>query len=141
MLVSNKILVTILFFFICHFLIGQTPSDFVKIRSYSQNLEAEKPNNSEIYKKQISNNKSELDYLFSSLFLIYKKFISSQDFNHCVFHPSCSVYGIESIKHNGLLFGSIRTFDRMTRCHGFNSNNYKKDYEKQRLLDPVIPNE
>jgi len=78
-----------------------------------------------------------VEFIFAGLFVSYKAVLSSQDMNSCVFTPSCSVYGIESIKQNGLILGVINTFDRLTRCHPFAGKNYKFDEEQNRLYDPV----
>jgi len=60
---------------------------------------------------------NELEFVFSNLFMLYKNFISSQDFSHCMFSPSCSEYGIIAIKKIGFFEGVVATFDRLTRCH------------------------
>ncbi|NJK95020.1 MAG: membrane protein insertion efficiency factor YidD [Bacteroidales bacterium] len=36
------------------------------------------------------------------MFLFYKSFLSSQDAISCVFHPSCSVYGFQTIQKMAL---------------------------------------
>ena len=78
-----------------------------------------------------------LEFLFASLFVSYKMVLSSQDMDSCVFSPSCSVYGIESIKRKGILAGLLNTFDRLTRCHPLASGRYPLDPSKQKLYDPV----
>ena len=35
----------------------------------------------------------------------------------CRFHPSCSEYGIESLRRHGAVKGSILTVRRIGRCH------------------------
>jgi putative membrane protein insertion efficiency factor len=107
------------------------------VKSYAFSINPKKKKVAEQYKESIQNNKSEIQYFISGLFYIYKDFFSSQDFNHCVFHPSCSVYCVESIKTKGIVKGGIKTFDRLTRCNGFSNEKYEKDYERKRLLDPV----
>ncbi|MBN2349383.1 MAG: membrane protein insertion efficiency factor YidD [Bacteroidales bacterium] len=84
-----------------------------------------------------ANNENEIRQVVSSLFLFYKHFISSQDINACVFHPSCSVYAIESVKKYGMLKGALNAFDRMTRCHGMAAEYYPVDPETKKLYDPV----
>ena len=82
------------------------------------------------------NPKNGLQLIFSGLFLFYKYFISSQDLpGICNFHPSCSEYGILSIKKNGVLVGTLSTFDRLTRCNGLNKDQYVRDEKTGRLLD------
>ena len=78
-----------------------------------------------------------LEFVFSVLFVGYKTFLSSQDMGACVFHPSCSEYGIQSIKKKGIIAGMVDTFDRLTRCHPFPGNKYQLDLEKMKYYDPV----
>jgi putative membrane protein insertion efficiency factor len=80
---------------------------------------------------------NEVHQIVSASFLLYKRFISSQDQNTCVFHPSCSVYAIQSINKNGFVKGSLSAFDRLTRCHGLITDEYKLDEETQKYCDPV----
>jgi putative membrane protein insertion efficiency factor len=88
------------------------------------------------YKSHTSKN-NEVEQVVSVLFIFYKKFISSQDYNSCVFEPSCSVYSIESVKKLGVLRGYMNTFDRMSRCHGLASEYYPIDPKTSLLYDPV----
>jgi putative membrane protein insertion efficiency factor len=83
--------------------------------------------------KEAKDNKNEVQYLFSGLFLFYKTFFSSQDLNVCTFTPSCSEYGILAIKKNGIIMGGIKTMDRLTRCNGLSPEKYEID-EKAKLL-------
>ncbi len=71
------------------------------------------------------------------LFWMYKQFISSQDIpNVCRFHPSCSEYGLLQIDKNGLIIGSLATFDRLTRCNGRqNEDVYYYNVDKKRFVD------
>jgi putative membrane protein insertion efficiency factor len=96
----------------------------------------DKVDNQYSFKKHISH-KNELEQVASALFIFYKKFISSQDYNSCVFEPSCSVYSIESIKKMGFIRGWMNTFDRISRCHGLASEYYPVDQKTQLLYDPV----
>jgi len=82
-------------------------------------------------------NPNELQTLFSGAFLFYKSFISSQDSNHCNFHPSCSEYGLGAIKKYGVVRGGICTFDRLSRCNGLDNEWYKADLKNKVLIDPV----
>lgn len=70
-------------------------------------------------------------------FRFYKKFISSQDNNSCSFHPSCSVYAMECVRENGLIKGTLGTFDRLSRCHGFAPEYYPIHDGTKKLYDPV----
>jgi uncharacterized protein len=80
---------------------------------------------------------NEAEQLASVLFLFYKKFISSQDYNSCVFTPSCSVYAMESIKKLGFLVGYMSAFDRLTRCSGLAAGYYPIDPKTHLNYDPV----
>lgn len=81
------------------------------------------------------------DLKIVSFFLIrlYQKFISSQQNNVCVFYPSCSHYGAESIQRFGFFYGVLLTADRMERCNQFAQYyGYRYDPAKNKLIDPVV---
>ena len=42
----------------------------------------------------------------------------------CRFHPTCSAYTIEAIKHYGFFRGLLKGFWRILRCHPFNRGGY-----------------
>jgi len=97
-------------------------------------------NQSEIKKNdypfaQETNN--EIDFIFSNLFLFYKKFISSQDGSSCSFTPSCSEYALQAIKKQGLIIGVINFFDRFSRCNVLSPKNYPIHPKTHLLDDPV----
>ena len=75
--------------------------------------------------------------ILTTAFYIYKTFISSQDHMSCVFAPSCSEYALEAIQKQGIVFGSMNTFDRLIRCNGLRPHDYIIDPRLQRLVDPV----
>ena len=81
--------------------------------------------------------KSETDFIFTSLFIFYKSFISSQDGNSCTFTPSCSEYMIQAIRKKGLIIGTMAGFDRLLRCNGLNPEKYPFDPDKHVFIDPV----
>ncbi|MFD2523453.1 membrane protein insertion efficiency factor YidD [Emticicia soli] len=85
--------------------------------------------------KEAKSNKNEVQYLFSGLFLFYKTFFSSQDLTVCTFTPSCSEYGILSVKKHGVVMGGIRTMDRLTRCNGLSPTKYEIDMDAKLLID------
>ena len=85
---------------------------------------------------QAKENKNEFQLFFSGLFLLYKKFLSSQDGQSCGFTPSCSEYGLIAVKQQGLT-GFFNTFDRLSRCNGLNVNHYERDPKTGLLIDPV----
>lgn len=80
-------------------------------------------------------NKNEIQFVFSNLFLFYKTFVSSQDMNVCTFSPSCSEFGILAVKKYGLVMGGVRTMDRLTRCNGLSPEKYKVDPKTRTLID------
>ncbi|MBK8626135.1 MAG: membrane protein insertion efficiency factor YidD [Saprospiraceae bacterium] len=71
------------------------------------------------------------------LFTIYKSYFSSQDVNSCNFHPSCSEYGLLSVRKFGVIKGGMMTFDRMIRCNPFSLASYTYDPSKKRFIDPI----
>lgn len=83
------------------------------------------------------NNSNTMEITLSSMFLIYKYFISSQDSQSCSFHPSCSVYAVETIKKQGFFLGLLDTFDRLSRCNGLSPEKYPIDHQHSLLIDPV----
>ncbi len=89
------------------------------------------------YKTYMRGNSNEFQLLASGLFLFYKSLISSQDGNHCVFNPSCSVYMIQSIKKNGILIGFSYGIDRLMRCNRLTPENYERFETTNLLSDPV----
>lgn len=97
----------------------------------------EKHEHKSSYGHYINNAENPVEFIFAGLFVTYKMLLSSQDMGTCVFSPSCSVYGIQSIQKKGLIVGTINTFDRLTRCHAFSAKNYIFDPKKNKLYDPV----
>lgn len=87
---------------------------------------------------EAQNNKSEVEAAFSGLFLFYKTFVSSQDQAVCTFTPSCSEYGILSVKKHGVIKGGVMTMDRLTRCNGLSPTNYEYDVKTKLLKDDPI---
>jgi putative component of membrane protein insertase Oxa1/YidC/SpoIIIJ protein YidD len=88
---------------------------------------------------EAKNNKNEIQVLFSGLFLFYKTFVSSQDQSVCTFTPSCSEFGILSVKQYGMIRGGMMTMDRLTRCNGLSPSNY--EFEKKTMLLKDDPRE
>lgn len=91
------------------------------------------------YKKKVyqeaKNNRNEIEFLFSGLFLFYKSFFSSQDQSVCTFTPSCSEFGIIAVKNFGVVKGGIMTMDRLTRCNGLSPTKYEIDKKAKLLKD------
>ena len=48
---------------------------------------------------------------------IYQKTLANLVGGQCRFHPSCSKYGIESLRRHGAIKGSLLTVRRIGRCH------------------------
>ena len=108
---------------------------------YDKNLIFEKLNNFDEQEKsyyKYIDNKTTIEHTFSSLFFLYKTFISSQDGSVCSFHPSCSEFGVISIKKYGVIRGVLKTSDRFLRCHGLSPEKYDFIEEKNLLYDPVF---
>jgi putative membrane protein insertion efficiency factor len=84
-------------------------------------------------------NKNEIESTFSAVFIFYKKFISSQDIDACVFYPSCSVYAIECIHHEkNKITAFLKISDRVMRCHPLVSpGTYKIDNHTGKFFDPI----
>jgi putative membrane protein insertion efficiency factor len=86
-----------------------------------------------------SNEQSEFRMVSQVMIRIYQEFISSQQYNVCVFQPSCSHFGQEAIQQYGLAKGVLLIADRLQRCNYFASQyGYGYDQETGRLLDPVL---
>lgn len=80
---------------------------------------------------------NELIFFMNILFSGYKFIFSSQDNSSCTFHPSCSVYAVESMRQLGLVRGALAAFDRLSRCNGLSPEWYKIDRKTGLLIDPV----
>jgi hypothetical protein len=63
-----------------------------------------KPYSYEFFKDSISDSHR----ILSHAFLFYKKHVSSQDVDPCVFYPSCSVYFMKAVEKHGFLEGSLK---------------------------------
>jgi uncharacterized protein len=94
-------------------------------------------NHKKSYKHYFIQSDTEVELLYTGLFVGYKKFISSQDGSTCSFHPSCSEYAVQSIKKHGLIKGVMMFFDRYTRCNSLSPGFYKVDKERMRYVDEV----
>lgn len=80
------------------------------------------------------------DLRFLSIFMIraYQTFVSSQQHNVCVFTPSCSHFGMESVRRFGFAKGVLLTADRLTRCNPLVSRGgYAFDRPARKFADPV----
>ena len=62
--------------------------------------------------------------LFIIFFTFYKRVISPWLPNACRYNPTCSEYGIESLRKYGLFKGLYLTFKRLSRCHPWGGHGY-----------------
>jgi uncharacterized protein len=62
------------------------------------------------------------------LIRLYQIFISSQDSPSCIFSPTCSHFGMESVERCGIIEGTLMTADRLTRCSGL-ARRYYSDFD------------
>jgi putative membrane protein insertion efficiency factor len=83
----------------------------------------------------VKNSKNEVELTLFILFDTYKNYFSSQDLNSCSFYPSCSSYGLQAVKKHGVIFGMTKTFDRLSRCHGFSQELYEIDRKLKLQID------
>ncbi len=88
------------------------------------------------FNKYTIDSEREISLLISTAFLFYKKFLSSQDVDACIFTPSCSVYMMEAIKKEGMFVGFLDGTDRLLRCHGFaDHTHYNTNLKTGKLQD------
>lgn len=110
---------------------AQNPEEIKKF----ENLFKEKKHTHN-WRAQLKDNKNELSFIFSALFVTYKEIFSSQDIDACVFTPSCSVYAIESIKRKGVIVGFFTAIDRLTRCNPIRNKHMPIDPATGKYYDP-----
>ena len=123
-------LISILFIASAFFLQAQSKRDIFFIKLSAPVAQTK------INYKVSRNNKNEFELIFSGLFLTYKTVLSSQDIpGSCSFTPSCSEYGLLSIKKRGIVGGILNTFDRLTRCNGMSSKQYSIDEHTGKYID------
>ena len=129
-----KIRITILLFLLSsHFCFSQNAGVNVDFNQLSASMDPGVHHHKYNYKGV----KSGTDFLFTSLFIFYKSFVSSQDGNSCTFTPSCSEYMIQAIRKKGIFIGAMAGFDRLTRCNGLSPEKYNYDSDKHVFIDPV----
>lgn len=132
MIFRKAIFIIILFPVVSNFSVKAQDAD--AYREFSSQFEAHKHREKYEFARNVNN---EVELIFSGLFLFYKSFLSSQDAISCVFHPSCSVYGYQTVKKNGILKGMLDTFDRLSRCHAMSPEEYDLHPETHLFYDPV----
>jgi len=110
---------------------AQEPPDTLLLKNIF-NQKADAKNYSSYYKES----ESTVKIFVSAGFLVYKKFISSQDVDACVFTPSCSEYAMEAIDKKGIT-GLFDGLDRLLRCHPFvGKNDYPYNSLTKKYNDP-----
>jgi putative membrane protein insertion efficiency factor len=70
------------------------------------------------------------------LIRLYQVVISPQTPPSCIFYPSCSQYGLLSIKKYGVILGILMTADRLERCNRGALRGYPFHPETGRRFDP-----
>ena len=93
--------------------------------------------NEQIAKLNTGTTKNPVQYLFTGLFVFYKKCISSQDYPSCNFTPSCSEYALKAIKKKGIFIGLFAAFDRLSRCNHPYADGYEMDIITHKLKDDL----
>ncbi len=72
--------------------------------------------------------------LILALLVLYQRLLSPVFWAlgaRCRFHPTCSQYAVECVKHYGAWRGSWRALKRLGRCHPFHAGG----------VDPPVPPE
>ncbi|MCK8501491.1 membrane protein insertion efficiency factor YidD [Myxococcus fulvus] len=59
-----------------------------------------------------------LAWLVVGLILLYRHLLPNAWKRHCIYTPTCSLYGLRSIQRYGVARGSARTWARIRRCNG-----------------------
>jgi putative component of membrane protein insertase Oxa1/YidC/SpoIIIJ protein YidD/TM2 domain-containing membrane protein YozV len=81
---------------------------------------------------------SDMQWITGKMFIFYKKYLSSQDLDACVFSPSCSEYTLQSVEKYGFIKGTLNGIDRLMRCHAFHpSKEFKISKINGKLYDPL----
>ena len=62
--------------------------------------------------------------LFLILIRLYQRYISRYTPPSCIYHPTCSNYGLEAITKYGALKGGWLTIKRIGRCHPWAKGGY-----------------
>jgi hypothetical protein len=86
-----------------------------------------------------SHSTSALSISMVSAIRFYQIVISPQDAGSCMFYPSCSQFGLQSIKKYGPFWGLLMASDRLQRCNGCAINHYQwiETPAGERMYDPV----
>ena len=74
------------------------------------------------------------------LLYFYQNVLSKHISADCLYSPSCSEFGKQSIKGFGIVKGTLMTLDRVNRCNriaAVDLKNYSRDPVSRRYPDPV----
>lgn len=74
-----------------------------------------------------TNIRSPLAWLLELLIRMYRLVPKQQQ--HCIYHPTCSAYGLEAVREYGAIKGGCLALTRVCRCHPWGRGG----------LDPVPP--
>jgi putative component of membrane protein insertase Oxa1/YidC/SpoIIIJ protein YidD len=122
-------------YLICAFFILYFVSSCYSLDNRSSELEFILSNNP-IYNVQKTQKHAHIGIL-TGMIRFYQLFISTQDVPVCNFIPSCSQFGIDSLREFGVIRGILITSDRLQRCNGTSAPYYKLDYKSGKFIDPV----
>lgn len=86
---------------------------------------------------EVEKSSGTLKILINTMFIGYKRYVSSQDASSCNFYPSCSVYFVQAVSLSGFVKGSLLFGDRFQRCNSLNRKNYPLYSNTTLLYDPV----
>ncbi|WP_280771269.1 membrane protein insertion efficiency factor YidD [Salipaludibacillus daqingensis] len=73
-----------------------------------------------------------MKWIFIGIIRFYQRWISRFTPPSCRFYPTCSHYGIESLKRFGFLKGSWLTVRRIVKCHPFHPGGIDPVPEKRK---------
>ncbi len=90
-----------------------------------------------VHKEDTDNKTFKPSDIFIVMIRFYQLFISTQDMPVCNFTPSCSHFGVESLRRFGVIRGILLTSDRLQRCNGCSTPYYQIDYKTGKYIDPV----
>lgn len=76
-----------------------------------------------------------MKWILIGIIRFYQKWISRFTPPSCRFYPTCSHYGIESIKRFGVFKGGWLTVRRIVKCHPFHPGGVDLVPEKQNNKD------
>ena len=111
-------------------------NDFIRIRLFFTPLEIRRRRCLTVAYGNLS--LAGLTYCFIRLIKFYQQFVSLRLTPSCRYHPSCSSYFIQAIRHFGLLKGVRKGFLRILRCNPFFSGGYDPIIASDNLSDRAL---